>query len=1062
MRRTLRIVTRTVLALVLVVGVAVGALAWRLSEGPMALGPLKPLVDWGLDRAGLPVDFAFDDAVLHWKGRAEGAEVRLQGVRVASLEGKPFAQVRELAVELSGAALLQGVVAPSSIDLIGTRLTLVRDQSGAISRQAEADDKSAESGQPLLSLLLDALQEDRAPGTRGGRLDRIGISDGTIVFDDRMRGWVLTASNAHVTLTRARRSLELDVSAGLDLGGTPRRFTAQAVLDPASEEVSARATIAQVPVAAFARLTPALQELKGIEVPIDVTLDIRMDKAGRPMSVVFDVAGGPGRLVMPELWPQPMPVASIKAKGQAAAGLSRVELTEAAIDLGGPRITVNGAVDDLTTAPRLAVEAALRDVPTDEISRYWPASIAPNPRRWITANLAKGRLTALTLTAAATAADSSFAGLVPQSVVGRLEFAGISVTYLSPLPPVEGVTGSGTLTQERLDLTLGSGHAGALKVPQGNVAVTGLSDKDQFAAVDVTIEGPLRDAMVLVDRPPLGFIKAVGLDPAAFAGEAKARLKLHIPLLDALKVDDLQVETTAHVARFTMKDAAFGKDVTGGTADLKLDAKGMEVTGRIELAEIPAEIKLTRGFQAGAQMRLEAKARLDSAGRETLGFNARPWLEGPVPVEVVYTERAGGASSAQINGDLAAAHVQVPEIGFDKKPGAAARAVATIDLQSQRVTGVRDIRLTAQGLDARGKMALADGKTVSRIDVDRLVYGATDVKGSVVLRPQAYTVTVEGPAVDLGPFLDTQDPKPPAKKDGAATPPAPKPETPPPSFDISANIARAVMGPGRQLHQVRARVERRSQTWRTIDFTARTTEGQVVRLQLGTSAEGRRVLQGEAADAGALLAVMDVTDNIEGGKLRITGDTRMNEPGRPLVGRMEIEGFTLKEAPTLARILNLLSFSGILEALNGSTGLTFDRLVTDFALAEPKLTIRELRAHGGAVGFTAEGTIDIDREVVDVSGTLVPAYAVNSLISYVPIIGQIFAGPKGSGVFAATYRIRGSFDDPEVSVNPLSTLAPGFLRNLFGIFEGGTAPGGTDPRPPVGETPGLDPNETRP
>jgi len=31
----------------------------------------------------------------------------------------------------------------------------------------------------------------------------------------------------------------------------------------------------------------------------------------------------------------------------------------------------------------------------------------------------------------------------------------------------------------------------------------------------------------------------------------------------------------------------------------------------------------------------------------------------------------------------------------------------------------------------------------------------------------------------------------------------------------------------------------------------------------------------------------------------------------------------------------------------------------------------------------------------------------------------------------------GPMDDPEVSVNPLSVLAPGFLRNFFRIFGGG-------------------------
>jgi len=30
--------------------------------------------------------------------------------------------------------------------------------------------------------------------------------------------------------------------------------------------------------------------------------------------------------------------------------------------------------------------------------------------------------------------------------------------------------------------------------------------------------------------------------------------------------------------------------------------------------------------------------------------------------------------------------------------------------------------------------------------------------------------------------------------------------------------------------------------------------------------------------------------------------------------------------------------------------------------------------------------------------------------------------------------VRGRLDDPEVSINPLTALTPGFLRGLFGLF----------------------------
>ena len=71
---------------------------------------------------------------------------------------------------------------------------------------------------------------------------------------------------------------------------------------------------------------------------------------------------------------------------------------------------------------------------------------------------------------------------------------------------------------------------------------------------------------------------------------------------------------------------------------------------------------------------------------------------------------------------------------------------------------------------------------------------------------------------------------------------------------------------------------------------------------------------------------------------------------------------------------------------------------------------------------------------LDLQGTIVPAYFFNSLLGNVPLIGRLFSPERGGGVFAASYSLRGKLDDPDVTVNPLSALTPGFLRGVFGIF----------------------------
>jgi uncharacterized protein YhdP len=80
---------------------------------------------------------------------------------------------------------------------------------------------------------------------------------------------------------------------------------------------------------------------------------------------------------------------------------------------------------------------------------------------------------------------------------------------------------------------------------------------------------------------------------------------------------------------------------------------------------------------------------------------------------------------------------------------------------------------------------------------------------------------------------------------------------------------------------------------------------------------------------------------------------------------------------------------------------------------------------------TSNGAVDLSRDQLDLQGTIVPAYALNSVIGNIPVIGSLLLGGEGQGLFAANYRVTGSGSDPQVSVNPLSALAPGFLRRLF-------------------------------
>ena len=48
-------------------------------------------------------------------------------------------------------------------------------------------------------------------------------------------------------------------------------------------------------------------------------------------------------------------------------------------------------------------------------------------------------------------------------------------------------------------------------------------------------------------------------------------------------------------------------------------------------------------------------------------------------------------------------------------------------------------------------------------------------------------------------------------------------------------------------------------------------------------------------------------------------------------------------------------------------------------------------------------------------------------------MGKLFTAEKGGGLFAVRAKITGPLSNPKVSVNPLSALTPGVLRDIFGV-----------------------------
>jgi hypothetical protein len=313
---------------------------------------------------------------------------------------------------------------------------------------------------------------------------------------------------------------------------------------------------------------------------------------------------------------------------------------------------------------------------------------------------------------------------------------------------------------------------------------------------------------------------------------------------------------------------------------------------------------------------------------------------------------------------------------------------------------------------------------IGKIDINQFTLNRTDLAGIVTPgHDGGWTVSFHGPSFDLAPMFDDLFKGSPDDEDRFNL-----------KLSLSAKVDKVWVSDKKYLKQITGTLSRDNNSWRGINVDGALANGEHFQVNLRRGDKGKRDIIITAENAGEMLRTLDVYDTMIGGNLKVKATFDDTVSGHPLAGDVLITDYRLVEAPALARLVGILTLTGIADALQGD-GLSFSEFKAPFVLKGGVIDLTDVKATGLSLGYTAQGRIYSDAEVFDIEGTVVPAYALNSVLGNIPLLGTLLTGTEeGGGVFAATYRMTGPLENPKVTVNPLSALAPGIFRNLFGIL----------------------------
>ena len=1077
--------------------VAFLALAFRLSQGPIALDSLSASIASSLEeRFGGKYSFVLGPLFLE-SGKT-GLGLSFQGVALKESSGRTVLAAPRGAVSLDLLALTGFSVRAKRLELDGVDLGLSLRPDGALSVSAGQSSgegsgisfdlpASSGAGQTNASVFAGVAKSviDAMTSSSLG-LERLSIAHGRLTIDDALTGQDTHFDDVSVDFEQLRHASVLRVSARGPSGPWSLATTAR-IGGAGGLEIEARdLNLPDILVAAGLRDFPFETDM-----PISFKLDLRLsaehglssmegrfglgagyfrleDPDHRPL-LIDEVVGRTrwdaenGRLLIENVqifegdthvffagaisppnatsptWtmelsssdvvfagerPGERPIRLDKSLFQARYLPAEKRFVLDNFSIAGPEMSADLKAQSTLTddGPTLKLDLAIGEGPIGVVARLWPSFIVADVRKWCLQNVLGGELVSGSVSIdwdAATYAVARQKKAVPRDTVhGSFTVKDASVVLLEGAPPLAGLEGSGSWTGH--DLALSAAH-GFIDVGPGRRI---LASDIAFAVPDTTpmpfnpaqasarFQGGVDALFDLVTRDPLKTYLGLPLELAPPKGRFDGKLIVDLKLSKTARPEDAAVRADLALSNLQIDKFLGSERFEQGAMTISLDRKAISITGDGKLFGAPATVEVSKS--SGEEGAAQVAFTLDDAARAKKGMNFGSSLAGPVGVRIKSVLGARGSGDMEL--DFVHAAFDNPFPGLVKPAGKPAKATLSFKSDADGLA-LNNIVFDGAGASIKGSAQLSnDGVLVAaKLPQVRLSPG-DDLKADVAPGDSGPKITVRGASLDARPIL---------KGLFAAGPP-----TGAKDFDLDLKVA-SVSGANKQaLSQVDLALSRRDGQTQQLSLNAVLGVGALV----AHSGEGGSI-RVQGADAGALLKFLDFYARMEKGAF----DLSMHSDEGQQDGEVTVKDFVLRNEPALRQLVAAGQPNGADDSIDANAA-PFQKLTAAFTRTTGRVDLRDSVIYDRQMGLTAKGYIDYAKDRVDISGTYVPAYQVNNLVTHIPVVGTLLGGGAHEGMFAVNYRITGPASAPTLAVNPLSAVTPGFLRKVFGAIDGTLPP----------------------
>ncbi|PCI48473.1 MAG: hypothetical protein COB49_06010, partial [Alphaproteobacteria bacterium] len=617
--------------------------------------------------------------------------------------------------------------------------------------------------------------------------------------------------------------------------------------------------------------------------------------------------------------------------------------------------------------------------------------------------------------------------LPPEALTFKFDLNNISAHYLRPMPMLTNMSGQAVLNLRTFHLKATGGKIEQLDIKKADLLFSDIHLKGKGTAdITLELEGTVEEILRVIDYKPLGYPSKYGIKQGSITGQATAIVSLHFPLLKKVSLRDVTFDVDANVTALSIPELTDSLAIHEGQMHLFVDGEGITAEGNIMLNGVKFDARWLENFDKSEDLPTKyiISGSLEGQAWEQLHLPFDPYIEGPVKIDLALFGKAGALIKGNGQFNLLNSRSIFAPLGWEKEMGKAGHVDFDLQFVKPGRINIRNIVLQSDSLRADLEIDMTDD-WITRFSIPRLTMQDTNI---IMLmewdeEKKLYLSSLRGNSFNASPLIDI------LMATGGD-----KENINLPDFNLEAKIDNLLAKNNVHIKETKLSAIYRRQDFTHLTFNGRLLEDKDIKVTVVPDGDNRK-LEFTSNDAGEALRGLGIFNLGIGGDMHISADMVKHENGVSLGGEAKVTDFKVIETPEFSKLLSEKKFKKAQEELRKG-GLSFNDFKMEFRTSNGVMEIAKGRARGSSLGITIEGAVDQAYDEISISGSITPAYGLNSLLGKIPLVGFILTGGKGQGIFAATYSIRGPLDNPKININPLSALAPGIFRSIFSAIGG--------------------------